>query len=917
MASLRTATADEGIGAVLSGDHLLAAKFEPPAELRTHVRRRRLVNRLTGAVSGPLTVVTGPAGSGKTTAAASWVRSGAAPGPVTWLTLDASDDVPGTFWAYALEAFARRLVPLGERAGAPGPLTAAGHGRLSSLVCALDRLPEPVVLVLDGLDKLHDREVTRSLEFVLDHARGRLRLVLLSRVDPMLPLHRYRAEDRVTEIRAAELAFTPHEAGLLMRRHGLAPDRDTVDTLTARTDGWAAGLRLCALAMENSADPDGFVRSLAASERAVSDYLLAEVLDAQPPATRELLMRVSILDRVHPELADALTGRKDSAAVLDRLVRANAFVEPVGDTPWCRLHPLFAGVLRTYLRRGHPGLESRLHRRAARLLADAGRPEDALRHATAAGDWRYACALAVERLMVGRLLTGPDADRLAGLFARMPDDVPGAGPALVAAACRLAAHDLPGSRARLAAAGHRLRRETGRGGPAPSPETRLTHALLTLLCRSTGAAAGSGRAAPAGDCAEPAREAALHAAALMDQVPAYRLKEHPETEALRRYGLACALLGCGRLDEAVTAFAETLGACAGAESTRAVQHAALGRLALAEAARGALTAAEEHAAHAVAVARSHGVPHSRRSGACRLALAAVAVERDDPYTAYHHLDLAEDFPDVHDDPSLAVQRAVLRSACELARGRPGRAADVLAGSGAGRAPWAAARLALARSAVALAVGDPAAALAALHAPGPQGAPGDGDGDGDGPPPEPEAPESPDPARTVAVALAELAAGHTEPALLLAASVEESSAAGPGERVRAYLVRVHAAVLRHDTATARALLARAVDTARPEGLKRPFTESGPWLRPLLRDRDRGRDRSGAVLPDGPGAVVERLSRREREVLAHVALMMSTEEIAAALHLSANTVKTHLRSVYRKLGVSRRREAVERGRELHLL
>ncbi|MFB6979430.1 LuxR C-terminal-related transcriptional regulator [Streptomyces scopuliridis] len=900
-----------------SGDPLLAAKFSVPAVTRGFVRRKRLLDRLAVGTNGPLTLVTGPAGAGKTTLVSSWTRWGTAPGPVVWVTLD-SCDTPGAFWAYVVDAFRRGLTGLtalteltGEpgvpgEPDVPGRAGSVDHSLLVRLCSALEQLPEPVVLVLDGLDKVPGREVASGLEFVLDHAGPQLRLVLTSRVDPSLPLHRYRTEDRVYEIRGGDLAFTPHEVAVLLRGHGLVPGAETVHALTSRTEGWAAGVRLCALAMRGSGDADGFVRSFTASEHAVADYLLAEILDAQPAATRELLLRVSILDRVHPDLANALTGHEDAELILTRLTRANAFVEPIGDTRWCRFHPLFAAVLHAHLRSRRPGLETGLHRRAARWFADSGQITEALAHAAAGEDWQYGATEAVQHLMIGRLLADTGAAGLEELFSRMPPDVPGAEPALIAAACHLSRHDSAGCRTHLARAEHHLYRE----GARPTPEAQLTHALLRLLSgayeqRHTGADGAAAQHA--------GEQAGELVGELMGRLPPLRIKEHPEIEVLRHHGLARALLMSGRLHDAGTALAEAVRAC-GAEVPPLVRHQCWGRLALAEAIDGALTVAADHARRSLGVAEEHLIPEPRRSGAGHLALAIVAFERGDVRTAIHHLDPAEALPDTHDDPLLMTETAVLWARVEVARGRQSAAlapldeigdalGDALGdGLGPTSLPWPAERRAVARSAVALARGDHATAVSVL-----------------------DGAESGGPSRTVALALAHLAAGHTETALRLVAPIDGSPGLTLPDRVRIRLLRTRAALPDGDPAATHALLAQALDAARPEQLRQPFTEAGPWLRHLLHRPDsplgvpawltaRPPDRQDGQ--DGP-VLIEPLSGREREVLAHLEQMMSTDEIATALHLSVNTVKTHLRGLYRKLCVSRRREAVERGRELRLL
>ncbi|MFG2026705.1 LuxR C-terminal-related transcriptional regulator [Streptomyces sp. NPDC048825] len=883
-----------------TGDPLLAAKFAIPAVPRTLVRRQRLLDRLTTGTAGPLTLITGPAGAGKTTLAASWVAEGTAPGPVVWLTAEHEDRAPGVFWSYVLEALRHHQVELPEDPDRPGSAEFVEYSLLARLASGLAHQHRPVVFVLDGLDQVPVREVASALDFVLSHAGPSLRLVVISRIDPLLPLHRYRAQGRICEIRSAHLAFTRQEAAALLRGHGLDSCEESVDVLTARTGGWAAGLRLCALEMQRADDPNGFARSFAASQSAVADYLLAEVLDTQPEATRDLLMRASILDRVHPDLANTLTGREDAEWILAGLTRAGAFVEPVAGTRWCRFHPLFAEVLRTHLRHHHPGLEPRLRRRAAAWLAGHDRLTEALEQAAATEDWEWATARVVDHLEIGRLLTGPEAHRLENCFAGMPRDLPGTAPALVAGACAAAQYDLAGCRAHLDRAEEHIRTEQAQ----PSPETQLALALLRLL-----SSPGTDRE---GGC--DAVQEADRTLDLAGHVPPSRRVQHPEIEALRRYGLARGLLLTGHLGAARTAFAAAADGCTGA--TDVVRHHSLGQLALLESLRGELNEAEEHARFALATARNRSVPPARQSGIGHLALAAVALERGDLRGARHHLDLASECPDAEHDPGTRTEMLVLRSRWNLAQGRWRAALAAIAAPEVRPPtlpPWPSQRIALANSAIQLARGDPAAAITALHGAGPDTS-----------------------AHVIALARAHLASGDPDRTLGLLPAPGDQRDAGLAQRVDILLIRAHAALLAKDTETAHSTLGEALTAARPETLRRPFLEAGPWVRHLLELRPEtalrhawltarlaavnGTFRADRLPADGsPSAplVVEQLSDRERQVLQHCAQVMSTEEIAEAMCLSVNTVKTHLRSIYRKLVVSRRGEAVRRARELGLL
>ncbi|WP_308315804.1 hypothetical protein [Streptomyces sp. CC228A] len=423
------------------GHPVLAARFAVPAVPEVFVRRPRLAERLTAGLRHPLTLVSGPAGAGKTLLAADWIRN-LPPGTAAWLTVEQEDSVPGVFWAYVLHALRHHGIPPPPHLGGPARPGEVDRSLLARLAAWLDGRDAPVVLVLDAFDRVADcTELAQELEFLLRHAGPGLHVVITGRTEPLLPLHRYRAAGDLVDIRGADLAFRAEETAELAARHGLALSAGCAAVLTERTGGWAAGVRLCTLAAQREEDPEGFLRDFEPGHSTVADFLLAEVLAAQPAETRDLLLRTSVLDGIHPALADALTGRDDAAPILAELHRANAFVAPLGHD-WYRVHPLFAEILRVQLRVHRPGLEPELHRRAARWLYGAGLPDQALPHAAAAGDWEQAAAELVARPAIGRLLTGPDAARLGDLFAGLPEDASGPAVDLVRAARELARHDV-------------------------------------------------------------------------------------------------------------------------------------------------------------------------------------------------------------------------------------------------------------------------------------------------------------------------------------------------------------------------------------------------------------------------------------------------------------------------------------------
>lgn len=895
------------------GDPLLAVRFAVPDLTDTFVRRPRLVERLTAGAQHPLTLVNGPAGAGKTLLVAHWAATGDHPGDLAWLTVEHEDAGPGIFWTYVLESLRRHGVAVPDGVGSPSSPGDVDHSLLTRLAAWLGERAEPVVLVLDDFDRAGSSPaVADEVQFVLSHAGGGLRLVLVSRTEPQLPLHRYRAAGAIAEVRGADLAFAVDETVDLLRHHDLRLSEDGTRTLTEWTGGWAAGLRLCVLAARGADDPDTFIKNFEAGRSTLADFLLAEVLDAQPAATQDLLLRTSVLDQVHPDLADTLTGRDDGQAILAGLRHANAFVESV-DHGWYRLHPLFAEILRVHLRVRNPGLEPELHRRAARWLSGAGLLAEALPHAAGAGEWELAADRFVDEGAIGLLLTGLDAERLDGLFAGMPPDAVGPAACLVRAARELARHDVDRGLDHLRRAADALAaantdaRPTGderapgndRDGACTVAALRMSHALLRVLAaRLTGSA-------------DLARTAAEEMRAAGRELPAEHLQRHPELSALMLTDLGSAELWAGDFDAAAAALSAAARTDDG-PATAYPRHEALSRLALVDLLRGRPGRAESHARAAAAEADRSGLPPGARTGVARLVLAAVAVDRDDLAAARTHLDQATASSTVSRDPVATAGLGLVRARMLLAGGHPKDALRVLGElrrpRGVEPSPWADERAALLLSAAHLALGDPPAALAAL--------PEDGHG-GTGA----EA--------AAAAARARLATGDAAGALALLDSLPAERDEGLGTTVRVLLARAQAVDALGDDLTAQRLLARALRGARPEHLRRPFVEAGPWLPSLVRRRPalaQGHEWLPVVAaagssPPGPGEtsapVVEPLSEREREVLERLALMMSRDEIAADLHLSVNTVKTHLKSVYRKLAATRRGEAVRRARDLHLL
>ena len=344
-------------------------------------------------------------------------------------------------------------------------------------------------------------------------------------MDPLLPLHRYRLAGQLTEIRASDLAFTIAEAGLLLAQHGSMLTADSLESLTRRTEGWAAGLRMAAISLGTHPDPGQFVKELIAEDSALIGYLVDEVLNVQPPEVREVLLSTSILELVSADAAVDLTGDERAAGILMALVRTNAFVQPIG-SGWYRYHTLFAEMLRLKLRHEYPDRVAALHQRAARWYERNGLLTDAVRHAAQAGDWQLAASMVIDELAIGQIIEPRGGQCLAEEFAGMPPGRAWTGPQphLVSAAIALSAGRTASCAAALDAADGMLERL-----PADQEATgRLAAAVIRLTaCPSHRGSDGGGGGRQPGEL-------------MLSRVPGGKLARHPD---LRR---RCAVRPRGR-----------------------------------------------------------------------------------------------------------------------------------------------------------------------------------------------------------------------------------------------------------------------------------------------------------------------------------------------------------------------------------
>jgi LuxR family transcriptional regulator, maltose regulon positive regulatory protein len=379
--------------------------------------RPALFERLSAAAPGTVTLVCAPAGCGKTVLLRSWAA--AVDEAVAWVTVERGERDAQRFWLSLIDALADAAGDAVERVS-PAP-TFAGAAVVERLLAQLGRLEEPLALVIDDLHELGSEDALAWLEFLLSRVPSQLRVLLATREEPALGLHRLRVAGALIELRGPDLLFALDETRGLLRASGISASDTAVAALQERTEGWPAGVRLAAISLKSHPDPERFVSEFSGSERTVAGYLLAEVLERQPPEVRDLLLRSAILERVSGPLADALTGGTGSEAILQQLEDQNAFVTALdGARTWFRYHRLFADLLRLELRRAAPATIPSLHRAAAAWHERHGDVTEAVRHYQAAGDWAPAGRLLADgyltQTMAGR------ADTLHALLGQFPAD---------------------------------------------------------------------------------------------------------------------------------------------------------------------------------------------------------------------------------------------------------------------------------------------------------------------------------------------------------------------------------------------------------------------------------------------------------------------------------------------------------------
>jgi LuxR family maltose regulon positive regulatory protein len=859
----------------------------PPKPL---VVRPRLFGLLTQGAEGPLTLISAPAGAGKTSLLASWLAD--EPREVAWLTARPQLTEAG-FWAEWLASVQRVAPPrsalrrlAGPRSGTPAPFVV-------QLLNSFADLEEPLVLIVDDFHNVRSSEICAAIEQLLRAAPLSLRLVLSTRHDPPLPLHLLRASGELTELRARDLAMTVGEAQELLDGLDVELEPHVLSLLIEQTEGWAAGIRLFTLAHRARDREATVLEAIELDERPASEYLLAEVLRRQSDETRDFLLATSVAERFTADLANVMTGRSDSAHLAERLVADNVFIERL-DTqpPWYRYHHLFAELLRAELRHTARGRIGELHARAARWHFENRSPMDAVHHALAAGDLELLTLCLVDGWF--ELVARTDAAFRTELLGRLPEAEVDALPALSAV---LASIEFINGNTR---SGSRRLARARKGWPKTT-EPQL-QAVLTFaeLLHSTNR----------GKFGETARRARDLLALAEDGPFSSQASETMRAIALGHLGLAEVALG--ELADADTHLSEALEASRIADVPYA-ELAAMGGMAWVQLIHGRLRRAARIARSAVELAQARGWEHSSQAAASLSVLALVEYEWDDLDAADAHARELGDTARMLDDASGRLWAAAIQASLSLA----GRGTD--------------AELALERllGAVGLsAVESPRlerivkALQARLLVAG-------SDHDGAAALIDEAIDESPtSPGLHAVQARLLLASGDAEGAL--SALTVPCDAAYPTVSIEREVLRAVALRATGNGDSALAAIESALAHAEPEGIRRPFLSAGRGVRELLADHLRKgvshrwfasellRNLDGA---DGdrvlPAELLEPLSAREREVLRFLPTMMSNADIASELFVSVNTVKTHVKSIYRKLDVTRRQDAVRRARQLQLL
>jgi LuxR family maltose regulon positive regulatory protein len=910
---------------------LLATKLSIPPARVSLIARPRLLARLHAGLCGPLTLLSAPAGCGKTTLLCAWRATAEGRDvPLAWVSLDADDSDPARFWSYVIAALDSLHAGVSQQVLSllQSPQSPPIRNVLTMLLNALADLPADVVLVLDDYHLITAPPIHEGLHFLLDHLPTRFHLVLATRSDPPLPLARWRARGHLTELRALDLRFTEEEtAAFLGEVMGLDLADADVAALATRTEGWAAGLQLAGLSLQGRTDADipGFIAAFTGSHRHVLAYLGDEVLAQQPEAVQTFLLQTAILDRLSGPLCTAVTGRADAQEVLEGLDRANLFTVALDEVgQWYRYHHLFAEMLKHRLQQSQPDAVPELHERASLWFEGQGFLQEAISHALAAGAHERAAGL-IEPIAWALHDQGA-VETLRRWLDSLPDRVLQAWPRL----CVVQAWLLFGT-PRMAQVEHYLQAaEDALHGAPPAPDQ---HRIVGEI------AAVRASLAMARD--DPA-QVIVQAAAALDHLD----RANYSLRGLVAMGLGSTYLHQGDLARSVAVLGDAVA------SGQAAENAYL-----------ALSLASQQSF----VQRAQGALHLAVA-TCRQALDWSAQRgHPSPYVAAVHLGLADllrewnelDEAQVHLAEAMRlaprwVGRLDFPMLCYLVQARLTAAWGDVAGAlelvqearrhvRAQQAAWEQDMLEAFEAQLWVAQGHLPAAARWLQRLEPEAA---------GSRLRPSTPfyvwayEH----RAIAPVQVLLAQGRAagNPALLQRAVTllerqrEEAARVGLAWRqIKALALQALAYQALGDGEHALSTLEQALLLAEPEGYVRLFADEGPPMAALLARLPAAHDRRqappdramvaytrhllAALAPPRPteraprptGPLLDPLGERELEVLRLIVAGLSNQAIAARLYVAVSTVKWYVNTIFSKLDVQSRAEAIARARALRLV
>ncbi|MFL6141764.1 MAG: LuxR C-terminal-related transcriptional regulator [Labedaea sp.] len=870
-----------------------AAKVRIPASASTVLIRDRLHALLDAAVADsdvgpPVTVVRAPAGAGKTAMLATWARQRAERGDVwvAWVSLDDEDNDPAQLWSAVLQALKvsgalgkdgalDKAVPIPD-----GPYASF----LAAVIAMLERLARPVVLILDGVDDVHSTQAVRTLNILLRHSPATLRVVLATRFSPPLILPRLKLEGRLREIGPENLTFTMDEARLLYANESIQLADSELELLMERTEGWAAGLRLAATTLADSAQPAELITDFTGDDRMVADYLIGEVFARQPEDVQEFMLATCICRRFTADLAVALSRRDNAGQILDRLERSSILVSTRDDTRlWYRYHPLLRSYLRAELGRRQLSAQQQLHRIAANWFLSIDDPLQAMEHGTASGDENLLTRL-VAKYGLGEILKG-ETVRLRRILDSAPAHVLSRPSVTLVVA--LAALDLGD----VLVADRWLRGLDNVAHPLRTQRLRALHATAHLHrsrldgdIRVARAALRYTRAGRTGDL---------------------------DSDLLALFNRGVAAAWTGHQQAAKNDLQRAL-RLASSEQRDAIRLQCETHLAGIAAVEGDLTQVSARARAALELAESHGWANTSRCAYAYALLGFVAYQRLEGESALQLATLAAALLAEPADPTIELFVSTLHATINFdTAADPYEVAATLRGhwqrqSGKTISPALVAYAAPAQQRMALRIGEYGWAVEALE--------------------RVEALAVPGAERALLRANLHAYKSKTVSAKRLLNSLLEGGAntiVAP-TLIDAWLLETHLADRAADSRRAHEALSQALVLAAPERIMRPFRDAGQPIRTLLA---RGAGRFGrlepfassvlAALPASVPDPTDGLTEREQALLAELPSMRTAEEIAHTLFVSVNTVKTHLRGIYRKLGVSHRRDAITVARQRGLL